>query len=244
MKHKIFVPIKDKERWATVSMLVKNYPGQASMTGGALVETDLDDLAGLFAQWPGSLVLLTPQIFSHIVAEETTKPEPGGNGNGKKAHKPRKAEPTEKVRGMCLSCRKDKWLDENGLCKWCAKRAERNRRVLTGKPIDALRGEITTEVVTTTISSTGDAAEADPLPASPIQSADGGGDKVPACLGCGKTGVPLGKKSGMCANCNIVSAQDEGKLARADRRAGGGMQVLAQGQRRGSGQALKGRKLG
>jgi hypothetical protein len=214
-------------------MLVKNYPGQASMTGGALVETDLSDLAGLFAQWPGSLVLLTPQIFPHIVAEEATKPEPGGNGAGKKPRKAPKAEPTEKVRGICQSCGKDKWLNEDGLCKWCVKRAERNRRVLTTAPIDALRGSGETAA----ISSTGDAAEADP---------DGGQEQptLPACVGCGKTGVPLGKKSGMCANCNIVSAQGEKKLQASDRRAGGGMQVLARGMSRGSGQALKGRKLG
>lgn len=187
-------------------MLVKNYPGQASMTGGAMVETELSDLAGLFAQWDGSDVILATQVMA----------EPGGNGAGKKTRKKWQPESQESEKKECVECGKLKWVNEQGLCKWCAKR------------LSKVAGE-------TTISSTGDAAG---------DAGDENAAPVPACVRCGKTGVPLGKKSGMCANCNLVTAQDEGKLAKADRRAGGGMQVLAQGMRRGSGMALKGRKLG
>jgi len=234
MKHKMFVPIKDKERWNLVAMLIKNYPGQASMTGGAMVETELSDLAGLFVQWDGSEVILTTQV----VAEEAPAPEvvvtpslePGGNGAGKKV---RKAEP-EKSRGRCLSCGKDKWLNDEELCKWCAKRAERNRQVLT-PTVDLtvdLMEKATSEVQVTA--------------AAQAESGDAGDNLSPACSKCGRTGLKLGKKSGMCADCNIKTAAEgtSKSLQASERRAGGGMQVLAQGMRRGSGQALKARRLG
>lgn len=249
VKHKMFVPIKDKERWNLVAMLIKNYPGQASMTGGAMVETDLDDLAGLFAQWNGSVVILTPaQVV--VVAEEATEPpqlveilEPA---RIKKAWQPDTQEAGKKE---CRGCYQLKWVNEDGLCKWCVKRLARAASDLKEK---ATAGDQTVKLVATAPKDQiaagaviGGGETATEVATTSDDAGDAGPAEQPKCIRCGRTGKKI-TSSGMCRSCNIKTAQNsaENKLQSSDRRAGGGMQVLAQGMHRGSGQALKGRKLG